>query len=85
MTSPRTNDRITPLNDGAQGLNFQRQLDREVGNNQEMRTVARQQLGRVMDRMQGVTRENEVTQQNGALRNDAARQARQVNVGGARA
>lgn len=50
-----------------------------------MRTVAREQLERVMDRMQGVTRENEVTRQNGALRNDAARQARQVNVGGARA
>ncbi len=81
----RTNDRITPLNDGAQGLNFQRQLDREVGNDQQLRALARTQLDRVMDRIQDVNRDNEVTRQNGALRNDANRQARQVAVGGARA
>ncbi|MEZ0313064.1 MAG: DUF1521 domain-containing protein [Myxococcota bacterium] len=81
----RTNDRITPLNDGAQGLNFQRQLEREVGENQQMRTIAREQLGRVMDRMQDVNRENEVTRTNGALRNEANRSVRQVNVGGVRA
>ncbi len=81
----RTNDRITPLNDGAQGLNFQRQLNREVGDNHQLRTVAREQLARAMDRMQNITRENEVTRQNSALRENATRNARQVNVGGSRA
>jgi hypothetical protein len=81
----RTNDRNTPKNAGAPGPTFQRQLEREVSDNREMRTVARDRLGRVMDRLQDVNRENEVTRQNGALRNEANRSVRQVNVGGVRA
>jgi len=68
-----TNDRITPLNDGAQGQNFQRQLIDMVGTDRTDRALARTQLDRALDRLGDLNTAHTVERQNG----DLARQANQ--------
>jgi len=66
-----TNDRLTPLNDGPQGTNFQRQLNNMVGNDRTQRALAQRQLDTAMDRLANLQRDNTVADQNA----DMARQA----------
>ncbi len=81
----RTNDRITPLDDGAQGINFQRELNDHVGENRRTRVLAQRQLDRALDRLDVLSRQERQERRTGDLRNEANRQRRYVNTGEGRA
>jgi len=70
-----TNDRLNPLNDGAQGTNFQRQLNEMVGTDRTQRALAQRQLNLAMDRHADLQRDIGAAAQNGDLARQANNQA----------
>lgn len=78
-----TNDRLTPLNDGAQGTNFQRQLDTMVGEDRIARSTARLQINRTLDRLGDLGEIRNVERRTNDLRRQANN--RQMTLNGNRA